>query len=289
MLIVKNLSKHWKEFKLIDVSFEIGNEYCIILGPSGAGKSVLLKCIAGILKPDKGKVILDGKDITSLSPEKRSIGYVPQNFALFPNMNVYKNIAYGLLLRGEDKEVVKRKVKELAEFLNISHLLDRDVKTLSGGEQQRVALARALILEPKILLLDEPTSSLDINIKEEVIKELKKINIPVLHVTHDLNEARTLAEKVGIFLNGKLIEFGKRDILYKPKKIETAEFLGFNIIDGKIISPYEIEITDGDYLVENVIDYHHYKKVFINYNGKIIKAFTKKDVKIGDRVGIKFE
>ncbi|AAB99375.1 TPA: ATP-binding cassette domain-containing protein [Methanocaldococcus jannaschii] len=290
MLKVNNLSKIWKDFKLKNVSFEIDREYCVILGPSGAGKSVLIKCIAGILKPDSGRIILNGEDITNLPPEKRNVGYVPQNYALFPNKNVYKNIAYGLIIKKVNKLEIDRKVKEIAEFLNISHLLNRDVKTLSGGEQQRVALARALILNPSILLLDEPTSAVDIKIKESIISELKKIkHIPVLHITHDLAEARTLGEKVGIFMNGELIAFGDKSILKKPKNKKVAEFLGFNIIDDKAIAPEDVIIKDGNGgEVVNIIDYGKYKKVFVKYNGYIIKAFTERDLNIGDNVGLEF-
>ncbi|ACV23859.1 ATP-binding cassette domain-containing protein [Methanocaldococcus fervens] len=291
MLKVNNLSKIWKDFKLKNVSFEIDKEYCVILGPSGAGKSVLIKCIAGILKPDSGKIILNGEDITNLPPEKRNIGYVPQNYALFPNKNVYKNIAYGLIIKKANRLEIERKVKEIAEFLDITHLLNREVKSLSGGEQQRVALARALILDPSILLLDEPTSAVDIKIKESIISELKKIkHIPVLHVTHDLAEARTLGEKIGIFINGELIAFGDKDVLKKPKNKKAAEFLGFNIVNGKAIAPEDVIIEKGDEgEVVNIIDYGKYKKVFVKYNGCIVKAFTEKELNIGDFVGIKFK
>jgi len=290
MLKVENLSKIWKDFKLKNVSFEIDKEYCVILGPSGAGKSVLIKCIAGILKPDSGKIILNGEDITNLPPEKRNVGYVPQNYALFPNKNVYKNIAYGLIIKKSSKLEIDRKVKEIAEFLNISHLLDRDVKTLSGGEQQRVALARALILNPSILLLDEPTSAVDIKIKESIISELKKIkHIPVLHITHDLAEARTLGEKIGIFMNGELIAFGDKDILKKPNTKKVAEFLGFNIINNKAIAPEDVIIKDGNEgEVVNIIDYGKYKKVFVKYNNCIIKSFIEENLNIGDKVSIEF-
>ncbi|XRO74861.1 ATP-binding cassette domain-containing protein [Methanocaldococcus sp. 28A] len=290
MLKVENLSKSWKDFRLKNVSFEMDKEYCVILGPSGAGKSVLIKCIAGILKPDSGRILLNGRDITNLPPEKRNVGYVPQNYALFPNKNVYKNIAYGLIIKKVNKLEIDRKVKEIAEFLNISHLLDRNVKTLSGGEQQRVALARALILNPSILLLDEPTSAVDIKIKESIISELKKIkHIPVLHITHDLAEARTLGEKIGIFINGELIAFGAKEILKKPKNKKVAEFLGFNIIDDKAIAPEDVIIKHGNEgEVVNIIDYGKYKKVFVKYNGYIIKAFTEKDLNVGDKVGLEF-
>ncbi|WP_457612384.1 ATP-binding cassette domain-containing protein [Methanocaldococcus sp.] len=289
MIEIKNLYKEWKDFKLIDVSFKLGNDYLIILGPSGAGKSVLLKCIAGILKPDKGRIYLDGKDITYKNPEERNVGYVPQNYALFPHLNVFKNIAYGLIIKKVSKIEIERKVKEIAELLGISHLLNRKPKTLSGGEQQRVALARALVLNPSILLLDEPTSAVDVNTKEEIINELRKINdIPVIHVTHDIAEARTLAKKIGIFINGKLLEFGDRSILNNPKNLEVAKFLGYNIIDGKIVNPKDIKIVKGkSYKVINVIDYGAYKKVLVEYNNSVIKIYTNIDVDVGDYVDLK--
>ncbi|ADG14027.1 ABC transporter related protein [Methanocaldococcus infernus ME] len=287
MITIKNLSKRWKEFQLKDISFSLDKEYCIILGPSGSGKSVLLKCIAGILKPDEGNIFLEGEEITNKAPEDRNIGYVPQNYALFPHLNVYKNIAYGLTIKKVDKLKIERKVREIAEFLNIAHLLDREPKSLSGGEQQRVALARALVLEPKLLLLDEPTSSLDISIKEEIIKELSKIEIAVIHVTHDLVEARSLAEKLGIFIDGKLLEFGDKKILDKPKNRKVAKFLGFNVIDDKIVSPWDVKVElGGEYKVLNVLDYGYYKKILVDYNGTLLKIFTKKNISIGDKVNV---
>ncbi|WP_423792531.1 ATP-binding cassette domain-containing protein [Methanocaldococcus indicus] len=291
MLIVENLHKKFKNFELKNISFKLNKEYCIILGPSGAGKSILLKCIAGILYPEKGRIYLNGDDITHLPPEKRNIGYVPQNYALFPHKNVYKNIAYGLIIRKVNKIEIEKKVKEIAEFLNISHLLDRKPNTLSGGEQQRVALARALILKPSILLLDEPTSAVDIKIKEEIIAELKKIDyIPVIHITHDLAEARTLGKKIGIFIEGELLAFGGKEVLKKPNNKKIAKFLGYNIVDNKIIPPEDVILTDGkDCKITNVIDYGFYKKVFVEYNNTIIVAYTNKNYNIGDYVSVSFK
>ena len=155
----------WKDlcgFKLVDVCLEVAaGEYFVVLGPSGAGKTVLLQVIAGILQPDKGRVIIDGVDMTRAPPEKRNVGYVPQNYALFPHLTVLGNIAFGLKLRKMPEEEIKRKVEEVAEKLGIKHLLHRKPGTLSGGEAQRVALARALVIKPKILLLDEPLSAVD--------------------------------------------------------------------------------------------------------------------------------
>ncbi|AEF96006.1 ATP-binding cassette domain-containing protein [Methanotorris igneus] len=304
MLRIENLSKIWKEFQLKNINLEINKEYCIILGPSGAGKSVLLKCIAGILKVDSGKIYFNGEDITNLPPEKRNFGYVPQNYALFPNMNVYKNIAYGLRIRGYPKPKIDKKVEEIAEFLNIKHLLNRKPTTLSGGEQQRVALARALVLEPNLLLLDEPTSALDMNNKEKIIGELKRVGeiLPIIHITHDFVEAKTLGEKIAIFMDGKLVEVGDREIFKKPKNERVAKFLGYNIvkINGEkfAIAPEDVVICRGSKgKIVNIIDCGFYKKVMVDFEGNILRCILKEDkedidlnnLNIGDRVGVKFE
>ncbi|EHP84217.1 ATP-binding cassette domain-containing protein [Methanotorris formicicus] len=298
MLRVENLSKIWKEFQLKNINLEIDKEYCIILGPSGAGKSVLLKCIAGILKADFGRIYFNGEDITNLSPEKRNFGYVPQNYALFPNMNVYKNIAYGLKIIRYPKSKIDKKVEEITEFLNIKHLLNRKPATLSGGEQQRVALARALVLEPNLLLLDEPTSALDINNKEKIIGELKRIGeiLPVIHVTHDFVEAKTLGEKIAIFMDGELVEVGNKEIFKKPKNEKVVKFLGYNIvkIDGEkfAVSPEEVVVCSGkEGKIISIIDCGFYKKIIVDFKGNQLRCILKEDVdlSVGDEVDIEFK
>ncbi|ACS89231.1 MULTISPECIES: tungstate ABC transporter ATP-binding protein WtpC [Thermococcus] len=239
MLRVENISKNWGEFKLHDITFEVKNrEYLIILGPSGAGKTLLLELIAGIFVPDSGRIFMNGNDITFLPPEKRKLAYIPQNYALFPHMKVYDNIAYGLKLKKIPKNEIDKKVKEIGEILGISHLLHRKPKTLSGGEAQRVAIARALVLEPKLLLLDEPFANLDIQTRSKLIQEMKywhkELNFTALHVTHSFEEAVSLGDRVGVMLNGKLIQTGEvREVFGRPKNEEVAKFLGFeNIIEG---------------------------------------------------------
>ncbi|USS39987.1 tungstate ABC transporter ATP-binding protein WtpC [Thermococcus aggregans] len=239
MLRVEKVSKDWKEFKLRNISFEVKeNEYFIILGPSGAGKTLLLEIIAGIFMPDSGRIFMDGEDITFLPPEKRNLAYIPQNYALFPHMKVYDNIAYGLKLRKIPKNEIDRKVKEIAETLEISHLLHRKPGTLSGGEAQRVAIARALVLEPRVILLDEPFANLDPQTRAKLIQEMKRwrkeLNFTALHVTHSFEEAVSLGDRVGVMLNGTLIQTGEvREVFSKPKNEEVAKFLGFeNIIEG---------------------------------------------------------
>lgn len=239
MLKVERISKSWKEFRIKNISFEVKKgEYFIVLGPSGAGKTLLLELIAGIHFPDEGKIFMDDKDVTDLPPEKRGLSYIPQEIALFPHMNVYDNIAYGLKLRKVSKNEITAKVKEIAEILGISHLLRRKPRTLSGGEQQRVAIARALVVEPNLILLDEPFVNLDVQIKSKLIQEMKvwrrELDFTALHVTHSFEEALSLGDRVGIMLDGKLAQIGEvRQVFTNPRNEEIAKFLGFeNIFEG---------------------------------------------------------
>ncbi|AMM54170.1 tungstate ABC transporter ATP-binding protein WtpC [Pyrococcus kukulkanii] len=240
MLKVEGVSKDWKEFKLRDVTFDVKEkEHFIILGPSGAGKTVLLEIIAGIIDPDKGKIYLNGEDITDYPPEKRGLAYIPQNYALFPNMTVYDNIAFGLKIRKTPKAEIERKVREIAEVLGIKHLLHRKPKTLSGGEQQRVAIARALVIEPELILMDEPFANLDVQTRSRLIREMKRwrkeLGFTALHVTHSFEEAVSLGDRVGVMLSGRLVQVGEvSEVFSRPKSEEVARFLGFeNIIEGE--------------------------------------------------------
>lgn len=239
MLEVKSVSRDWKEFRLRGINFDVeAGEHFIILGPSGAGKTVLLEIIAGIIEPDSGKVILNGEDITRWPPERRGLAYIPQNYALFPHMSVFDNIAFGLRLRKLPKAEIERKVREIAGVLGIEHLLNRKPKTLSGGESQRVAIARALVVEPELLLMDEPFANLDVQTRSRLIGEMKRwreeIGFTALHVTHSFEEAVSLGDRVGVMLNGRLVQVGSvREVFSKPASEEVARFLGFeNIIEG---------------------------------------------------------
>ena len=239
MLRAKGISKDWREFHLRDITFEVeAGEHFIILGPSGAGKTVLLEIIAGIIEPDSGRIYLNGRDVTELPPEKRGLAYVPQNYALFPNMSVYDNIAFGLKVRKVPKPEIERRVREISKVLGIEHLLHRKPRTLSGGEQQRVALARALVVEPPLILLDEPFANLDVQTRSRLIGEMKRwkreLGFTALHVTHSFEEAVSLGDRVGVMLDGRLVQVGSvKEVFSKPASEEVARFLGFeNIIEG---------------------------------------------------------
>ncbi len=239
MLRVENVSKDWKDFHLREISLDVRKEeYFIILGPSGAGKTVLLEIIAGIIEPDSGRIYLSGADVTDWPPEKRGLAYIPQNYALFPNMSVFNNIAFGLKVRRLPKAEIEKRVKEIAEVLGISHLLHRKPRTLSGGEQQRVAIARALVVEPPLILLDEPFANLDVQTRGRLISEMKhwrkELGFTALHVTHSFEEAVGLGDRVGVMLDGRLVQVGSvREVFSKPANEEVARFLGFeNVIEG---------------------------------------------------------
>lgn len=239
MIKLKNISKDWKEFKIREINLQVADgEYFVILGPTGAGKTLLLELIAGIWTPDSGKIYIDDVDSTKLPPEKRGIGFVYQDYMLFPHKNVFENIAFGLILRKYDKNEIKSKVRAIMELFNISTLAGRYPGTLSGGEQQRVALARALVIYPKILLLDEPLSAVDERLHDELIKEIKRIHrdfdITIIHVTHNFNEALRLADKIAIMNKGEILQVGSpEEIFRKPKSKFVANFVGVeNLIKG---------------------------------------------------------
>ncbi|MHC1755934.1 MAG: ATP-binding cassette domain-containing protein [Methanosarcina sp.] len=240
MIEIESLSRKWKTFALDDLSLKVeSGEYFVILGPTGAGKTLLLELIAGFHVPDSGRIMVDGKEVTHLPPEKHNLAFVYQNYSLFPHMNVKKNIEFGMRMK---KIKDPKKVLETVRDLNITHLLDRNPLTLSGGEQQRVALARALVTDPKILLLDEPLSALDPRTQEsarELLSALrKKKKLTVLHITHDQTEARIMADRIAIVMNGKLVQVGTpENIFEKPVDSQVASFVGFeNVLKGRVIS-----------------------------------------------------
>ncbi|MDD2666290.1 MAG: tungstate ABC transporter ATP-binding protein WtpC [Methanocellales archaeon] len=243
MIQIEGVSKDLGEFFLRDVDLEIyDNEYFVILGPTGAGKSVLLETLAGIYRPEKGRIFIDDQNITYIPPRKRNIGMVYQDYTLFPFLTVEENIAFGLKLRKMNKIKIKRKVEELEELLHISHLANRYPDTLSGGEQQKVAIARAIAIEPPILLLDEPLSALDTRTRKYLREELKRIkkelDITMVHVTHDQTEAMFLADRIGIMMDGEIVQVGTpREIFNEPINERVAEFVGVeNILEGVIES-----------------------------------------------------
>jgi len=216
---------------MADINMDISEgTYYVLLGRSGSGKTQLLELIAGLNSPDSGEIWLDGENITDRKIQKRRIGLVFQDYAIFPNMNVFGNIAYSLSSGKTNKSQVKRRVRKIAENLNISHLLERDTFHLSGGELQRVALARTLITSPRLLLLDEPMASIDASLKDDIKRLLRCLNkegLTIIHVTHDYREAVSLASKVGVIHNGRIIQEGNpNDVFRRPVNKFVARYTG---------------------------------------------------------------
>jgi len=231
MLNLKRISKRLGAFQLTDINLEISEgTYYVLLGRSGSGKTQLLELIAGLTVPDDGEIWLDGEEITGKKLQKRGIGLVFQDYAIFPNMTVFGNIAYSLKSGNTEKHTIKERVARVASDLNISHLLDRSTHHLSGGELQRVALARTLITSPRLLLLDEPMASIDASLKDDIKRLLRRLNsqgLTIIHVTHDYREAVSLASRVGVIHNGRIIQEGTSDEVFrKPINKFVARYSG---------------------------------------------------------------
>ncbi|WP_432735274.1 ABC transporter ATP-binding protein [Maridesulfovibrio sp. FT414] len=214
----------------INLNIESG-EFFTFLGPSGCGKTTILRLIAGFLNPDEGTILIDGKDITHLAPEKRKVGMVFQNYALFPHLSVYGNIAYGLGIGGRSAAEIRSTTDRYMEMVGLADYGDRRVSELSGGEQQRVALARSLAVEPQVLLLDEPLSNLDARLREKMRSEIrslqKRLGITTVFVTHDQTEALTLSDRIAVFERGRVAQVGTpRQVYSDPASSFVAGFVG---------------------------------------------------------------
>lgn len=225
------------------VSFSVDKgEFVALLGPSGCGKTTTLRIIAGLEVPTEGNVFMDAEEVTMKPVHKRGIGFVFQNYALFPHFKVKENVRFGLRFRKLGKEEIERKASEALEIVNLQGLADRYPSQLSGGQQQRVALARAIVIQPGLLLLDEPLSNIDTGLRQRMQIELKRIQqqigITTLYVTHDQTEAFTLADRVALFNKGKLVQIGAPDEIYEnPANRFVAEFIGeSNFLEGDLIS-----------------------------------------------------
>lgn len=303
-LKIENISKIFEKGRGVkNISFQLEKgELVSFLGPSGCGKTTLLNIIGGFVKNDSGSIYLEDKDITEYPPEKREIVTVFQNYALFPHMNVIENVKYGLKYRGYNKEEQIKLAKEYLKIVGLEGYEKNSVGELSGGQQQRVALARALVLQPKILLLDEPFSNLDAKLKiamREEIKELqKRLGISMIFVTHDQEEALSISDRIVVMSNGEIVQIGKpEEIYYSPKNRYVAEFIGkINFLEIGNKRPEEIKMRrddSGDAVILNrefmgattlfVVERLE-KKIYVTIPGEEALKY-----KVGDRVVLELQ
>ena len=251
IIALKNISKKFDdEVVLDDISLNIKDkEFITFLGPSGCGKTTTLRIIAGFLEADSGQVIFEGKDINSLPPHKRQVNTIFQRYQLFPHLNVYENVAFGLRNKKMKEKDISRKVEEMLSLVNLKGFQRRDVSSLSGGQQQRVAIARALAVEPRVLLLDEPLAALDLKLRKDMQVELKNIQkrlgITFIFVTHDQQEALSMSDTVVVMNEGKIQQIGSPiDIYNEPKNAFVADFIGeSNILDGVMLDDFKAKFS----------------------------------------------
>ncbi|MBQ6291760.1 MAG: ABC transporter ATP-binding protein [Bacteroidales bacterium] len=252
---IKNVSKSFSGKDVLkDINLYINQgEFLTLLGPSGCGKTTLLRMIAGFLKPDEGSILLDGKDLEGTSPYERPLNTVFQRYALFPHLDVYDNIAFGLKLKKVPQEEIDKRVRRVLKLVAMSDYEDRDVETLSGGQQQRIAIARAIVNQPKVLLLDEPLAALDLKMRKDMQIELKEMHkqlgITFIYVTHDQEEALTLSDTVVVMNEGRIQQIGTpTDIYNEPVNSFVADFIGeSNILNGTMIRDRKVSFIGHDF------------------------------------------
>jgi multiple sugar transport system ATP-binding protein len=275
-----------------DVTLKVHEgEFFVLVGPSGCGKTTTLRIIAGLEKPDKGRVYIDGKDVTELPPKDRDCAMVFQDYALYPHMTVFDNIAFPLKLRKRPREEIVKEVRRVAELLHIDHLLKRYPHQLSGGEKQRVALARAIVRRPRVFLMDEPLSNLDAKLRLYLRAELKalqkKLGVTTIYVTHDQAEALSLGDRVAVMNKGKILQIDTPNKLFNdPQDIFVASFIGsppINLIKAKLIKQDGKIIFDfGDLktYAENIIDERCANKLIKHVDEELILGIRPEHIKI---------
>lgn len=257
MLEVCDISKTYDGKPLLKkISFDVGvGETVCLLGKSGSGKSTLLRIIAGLEEPEAGQILWDGIDLTTTPPHLRDFSLVFQDYALFPHLNVYENVAFGLKMRGMTQGEISQRVANSLEIVNLSGFETRNVTDLSGGEQQRVALARALAPRPRLLMFDEPLGALDRALREDLLNELRAIlhqtNIPAIYITHDQEEAFAISDRMLILHDGDIVREGTpADVWANPGSAWVAEFLGLgNVIEGTMINKNKVQTKLGDFVI----------------------------------------
>jgi iron(III) transport system ATP-binding protein len=323
MINLHNISVNFEDFSALkNISLQVENgEFFTLLGPSGCGKTTLLRSIAGFITPTGGTISVEGKDITRLDIEKRNIGMVFQNYALFPSMSVFENIAFGLRVKKTPKDEINNRVSEIALKVELdSGQMTKKVNQLSGGQQQRVAIARALVTSPSIICLDEPLSNLDARLRVQLRNELKdlqrKFGITTIYVTHDQEEALTLSDRIAVFNNGEIEQIGKPDEIYNHSKTEfVCNFIGdINKLDAGFLQRANIQSDKNCYirlerLYVNTPKPHHiefgqaeviaseyyglYIKYTLNADNSVFKVIEKNSgiplYEMGQKVSVSFD
>ena len=251
----ENVNKFYEDTHVLkNINFEIEKgKFYTLLGPSGCGKTTILRIIAGFTDVSNGKVTLNGEDVTNLPPNKRKVNTVFQDYALFPHMNVFENIAFGLRLKKTPENIIKEKVAEALKMVQLSGYENREISQMSGGQQQRVAIARALVNEPEVLLLDEPLSALDLKLRTDMQYELRelqqRLGITFIFVTHDQEEALAMSDEIFVMSKGEIVQSGTPvDIYDEPINRFVADFIGeSNIVDGVMKEDYLVEFVGKEF------------------------------------------
>ena len=331
LIIMKHISKSFgDQLVLNDFNLYINeNEFITLLGPCGCGKTTCLRILGGFETADEGTIEFDGKIINDLEPNQRQINTCFQKYALFPHLNIYDNIAFGLKIKKMDKEAIHERVTNILKMVKLTGYETRMISTLSGGQQQRVAIARALVNRPKVLLLDEPLAALDLKLRQEMQYELKEmqreLGITFVYVTHDQEEALTMSDTIVVMNQGKILQIGTpEDIYNEPSSRFVANFIGeSNIIPGIMNNDYEVKFFDKTFecvdkgfeenemvdviirpedfdfispskakivgIVDSLIFRGVHYEINVIVNGKELTIHTTKHRKIGDKVGLSVE
>ena len=284
-LELRDITKRFGRAVAVDrVSVEVTDgEFLTLLGPSGCGKTTTLRIIAGLVDPDEGEVLLDGKHVQHLPAHRRQTAMVFQSYALFPHMTVSENIGFGLRMRALSADLIQQRVGEALALVELEGLSDRFPRQLSGGQQQRVAVARAIVTRPKVLLFDEPLSNLDAKLRERLRLELRalqqRLGVTTVYVTHDQAEALALSDRVAVMFTGKIVEIGTPRQVYRTPRVRvTAEFLGVtNFLDGKVAA-----VADGHYIVQTPLGIVEADAALGVRVGEVVTlSFRPEDVRIG--------
>ena len=300
-LIIENLTKKFSKNEGVENinRCEKEHELLSLLGPSGCGKTTILRAIGGFNQIDSGRILLDGKEIQDLQPEKRPTGMVFQSYNLWPHMTIYENMAFGMQIRKCPKEQIKKEIQKMLELVRMDGSEKKYPSQLSGGQQQRIAIARALVLKPSLLLLDEPFSALDAKIRGQMREELKRIQreagLTVMFVTHDQEEAMAISDRIAVMRQGHMEQVGKPEEIYDhPKTRFVAEFIGeMNFIEENgsafAVRPEDVTLQhdqNGKYEILQMMSLGHYTQAIVKKSEKeMLKVFLEKDQAKGFETG----